>query len=122
MEKHSLTFTEKIVENIRKILVNREMKQATAALYMEVSPSQFSRILQGKVSLSMDQLSKFANGAGMREIDVITWPDVYEVRKPSQKKEVDPVEAILQIRLQSDKKDQVLKLIFGENNIEILNR
>lgn len=122
MEKHSLTFTEKIVENIRKILVNREMKQATAALYMEVSPSQFSRILQGKVSLSMDQLSKFASGAGMREIDVITWPDVYEVRKPSQKKEVDPVEAILQIRLQSDKKDQVLKLIFGENNIEILNR
>lgn len=122
MEKHSLTFTEKIVENIRKILVYKQIKQATAALYMEMSPSQFSRILQGKVSLSMDQLSKFANGAGMREIDVITWPDVYEVREPSQKKEADPVEAILQIRLQSDKKDQVLKLIFGENDIEILNR
>uniref|UniRef100_UPI00405688DF helix-turn-helix domain-containing protein n=1 Tax=Alistipes sp. TaxID=1872444 RepID=UPI00405688DF len=122
MGNNNLTFTEKIVENIRKILIYKDMKQATAALYMEVSPSQFSRILQGKVTLSMEQLSRFANGAGMREIDVITWPDVYEANKPSQRSEPDPVEAVLQIRLQSDKKDQVLKLIFGENNIEILNR
>lgn len=34
----------------------------------------------------------------------------------------EPMEAILQVRLRKDKKDQVLKLVFGENNIEILNR
>ena len=34
----------------------------------------------------------------------------------------EPVEAVLQIRLSKDKKDQVMKLVFGENNIEILNK
>ena len=34
----------------------------------------------------------------------------------------EPVEAILQIKLQKDKKDQVLRLVFGDNNIEILNK
>ena len=36
--------------------------------------------------------------------------------------EQEPVEAILQIKLKKDKKDQVLKLVFGENDIEILNK
>jgi hypothetical protein len=34
----------------------------------------------------------------------------------------DSIEAILQIKLQADKKDQILKLVFGENNLEILNK
>lgn len=34
----------------------------------------------------------------------------------------EPLEAILQIKLKKDKKDQVLKLVFGDNNIEILNK
>ena len=32
------------------------------------------------------------------------------------------VEAVLQIKLKKDKKDQVLRLVFGDNNIEILNK
>ncbi len=34
----------------------------------------------------------------------------------------EPIEATLQIKLKKDKKDQVLKLVFGENNLEILNK
>ncbi len=34
----------------------------------------------------------------------------------------EPIEATLQIKLRKDKKDQVLKLVFGENNLEILNK
>ena len=55
----------------------------------------------------------------MRDIDILTYPDVY-VRK--EEAEAEPVEAILQIKLKKDKKDQVLKLVFGDNNIEILNK
>ena len=55
----------------------------------------------------------------MREIDLITYPDIYV---KSDEREEEPVEAVLQIKLSKDKKDQVLKLVFGENNIEILNK
>ena len=34
----------------------------------------------------------------------------------------EPVEAILQIKLKKDKKDQVLNLIFGEHNLEIFDK
>lgn len=34
----------------------------------------------------------------------------------------EPIKATLQIELKKDKKDQVLKLVFGDNNLEILNK
>ncbi len=52
--------------------------------------------------------------------------ELYEQQLPFVKKtqelEQEPIEATLQIKLKRDKKDQVLKLVFGENNLEILNR
>ena len=55
----------------------------------------------------------------MSVIDILTYPKIFV---ESTSNTLEPVEAILQIRLQKDKKDQVLKLVFGENNLEILNR
>lgn len=72
-----------------------------------------------KVKLSVVQLSKLAQNLSMSEIDVITYPDRYVKVQGS---EAEPVEAVLQIKLKKDKKDQVLKLVFGDNNIEILNK
>ncbi len=52
--------------------------------------------------------------------------ELYEQQLPFVKKmqnlKEEPVKAVLQIELQEEKKDQVLKLVFGENNLEILNR
>ena len=67
----------------------------------------------------MADKGEIAIGLGMREIDIITYPDIYI------KKYVDDdnnSEVFLQLRLRKDKKDQVLKLLFGENNIEILHK
>ncbi len=52
--------------------------------------------------------------------------ELYEKKLPFVKQfkelEQEPIEATLQIKLKRDKKDQVLKLVFGENNLEILNK
>lgn len=87
--------------------------------YMGVTPSQFGKVIRGEVKVSWAQLSKLASNLSMSEIDLMTYPDKYvKVGQP----EDEPVEAVLQIKLKKDKKDQVLKLVFGENNIEILNK
>ena len=87
--------------------------------YMGVTPSQFGKVIRGEVKVSWAQLSKLASNLSMSEIDLMTYPDKYvKVGKP----EDEPIEAVLQIKLKKDKKDQVLKLVFGENNIEILNK
>lgn len=112
-------FYTQILDNVRKILRDRKLTQAIAAEYIETSPSQMSKILKGEVMLTIDHISKLASNLSMSEIDIITYPEVYV---PITTSEIEPVEATLQIKLKKDKKDQVLKLVFGENNLEILNK
>lgn len=112
---------EKIVENVRKIMNERNLTQYTIAQYIGTSESQCSKIMKCDVKLTIPQLENLARNLSLSVIDIITYPDVY-VRKTDNELEPEPVEAILQIRLMREKKDQVLKLVFGENNIEILNK
>lgn len=112
-------FTETVINNIRKIMNDSNLTQAVMASYIGVSPSQFSKILSGTVQLSLNQLSNLATSLSIREIDIITYPDRYvsEDNIPSDSPEVS-----LQIKLKKDKRDQVMRLIFGDNDIEILNK
>lgn len=71
-------FSTTIIENLRKIIVDRNLKQAIVGDYADISESQFSRVLSGTVQLSINQLANIASGLGMRVIDIITYPDVYE--------------------------------------------
>ena len=120
MRKNAImNFYEQVLENIKKILKDKGIKQAVAADWIDVDPSQFSKILNGKVLLSLKQLADFARGVELREIDIITYPIQY--RAPETDDE-GPAEVLLQMKLKKEKKDQVLKLVFGENNIEILNK
>jgi transcriptional regulator with XRE-family HTH domain len=114
-----MLFTEQIINNLRKLMNDRGLTQAAMSEYADTSPSQFSKILNGTVQLSLLQLSNIARNLSMSEIDLITYPEKYV---KSDKQQEEPVEAVLQIKLKKDKKDQVLKLVFGENNIEILNK
>lgn len=118
-EKKEEMFSEQIVNNIRKIMRDRNLTQVTMARYMDTSESQFSKILSGKVQLSLWQIENIASSLSMREIDIITYPQIYVEKTRSEE---EPVEAILQIKLKKDKKDQVLNLIFGEHNLEIFNK
>lgn len=113
--------THPIVENIRKIINDRKISQKTMAEYAGTSASQFSKILSGEVQLSLRQISNIATNLGLREIDLFTYPDVYERRRKDDNFS-DEVRASLTIELSQSKKDQVLKLVFGENNLEILNK
>lgn len=112
-------FTETVIKNIRKIMNDSNLTQAAMASYIGISPSQFSKILSGTVQLSLNQLSNLATSLSVREIDIITYPDRYvsEDNIPSDSPEVS-----LQIKLKKDKRDQVMRLIFGDNDIEILNK
>ena len=115
MEKN---FYDGVLLSLIKIMRDRNLTQAAMAEYMGVSPSHFGKVVRGEVKMSFVQMSNLASNLSMSEIDLMTYPDKYiRVGKP----EDDPVKAVLQIELKKDKKDQVLKLLFGEHNIEILN-
>ncbi len=112
--------THPVVENIRKIISDKKISQKAMAEYAGTSASQFSKILSGEVQLSLRQISNIATNLGLREIDLFTYPDIYEKRDKSNFS--DEVRASLTIELSPSKKEQVLKLVFGDNNLEILNK
>lgn len=119
MIKENTKFYKSIVENVRKIMIDRNITQAAMAEYMGMGAPQFSKIINGTVKLSLDNISNLATGLNMREIDIITYPEIYVSNCESASD--DGMEAVLQIRLKKNKRDQVLNLIFGDNNIKILN-
>lgn len=104
-----------------KIKQLREVKSYTQEYMAEklnVSNSTYSRIETGQQDITISRLAEIAN-----ILDVEAWellaPDGKSV---SQLEDEAPVEAILQIKLQKNKRDQVLRLVFGDNDLEILNK
>ncbi len=114
-----MTLQETISQNIRKFLNDKGLKQASIAYNSDYTEGKVSKILNGEQKMTIEDLSVFATALSLREIDLLTYPDIYYKKEES---EAEPVEAFLQIKLKQDKKDQVLKLVFGENNIEIFNK
>lgn len=111
-------FSEKIIQNLRRIMQERNLKQSTVGDYADISESQFSRVMSGSVQLSLNQLAKIASGLNMREIDIITYPDRYRKIESSNESES---EVLLQLKLTKEKKDQVMKILFGQKNIQLVN-
>ena len=108
-----------VVKNIREIRLQKSISQSAIADELGVDVAVISNIEKGKRELRVSDLEKIAKVLRMSVIDILTYPKIFV---ESTSNTLEPVEAILQIRLQKDKKDQVLKLVFGENNLEILNR
>ena len=116
MEK---SYSEQVVNNLRKILSIKGLNQNSLAEAMKRDESSVSKVFNGKAKLSLDQLANIASFLEMPVIDILTYPEKY-VRhfEPAD----EPTEVFVQLKLKKEKKDQVLKLVFGENNIEILNK
>lgn len=114
-----MEYQKRIAQNIRKILSDRGLTQSSIAVEKILSQEKLSKILNCEQMMKVEELSIIANQLSVREIDLLTYPDIYVAREQAAE---EPVEAVLQIKLKKDKKDQVLKLVFGDNDIEILNR
>ena len=106
-------------ESIQNLMKDKDLKKSAMAQIAETDAGQFGRILKGSANFTLAHLENFANYFGLRAIDLFTYPDIYVA---PEKKAGDPSEVLLQIKLAKEKKDQVLKLVFGDNNIEILNK
>ncbi len=105
-----------ILWNIKNIRQQLKLSQEHMANEMGIDTSTYSKIESGKIELIIPKLADMAKIFQMRTIDIITWPEVYV----SQTSKPESVRAVLQIELTKDKRDQVLKMVLGDNVTEIL--
>lgn len=116
MKKEHTEYYNQVLNNLRKIMNDRKITQVAMGEMMGAKESSTSKIFKGDASLTLDHLSNLASSLGISVIDILTYSE------KAQKSESNPVEAVLQIKLKNDKKDQVLKIVFGDNNLEFLKK
>ena len=104
-----------IVRNLRLIRESKGLSQEVVAEKMCKTQSSYARIERGATKIDLETLFAFAKVMGMSVIDVISYP-----KKMIEEGENMNVEAILQLRLTKTKKDEVLKIVFGDNNLDLL--
>lgn len=111
-------FTQKVVDNLSKILSIKRIQGKELAAKANIPPSTISKILSGDQLLSLENLSKIAIAIGMTEINIIGYPDEYVKKTDSE----SDVKTILQIELPEGKKEQILRQVFGQDGLKIIKR
>jgi len=97
---------------------DRSLRQNTFASIVGFPESKMSKILAGTQKMSVDDLSKIAISLNMREIDIITYPKIFRETEKTN----NDVKAQLTIELKDHLKEDVLKLVFGNSNVELINK
>jgi transcriptional regulator with XRE-family HTH domain len=111
----------KILENIRIFREKANLSQDTVADRMNITQSKYARFERGATKTDLEMVVLFCKVINKPLLEVITYPDTYiNVSDISQFKAEDRV--ALTIELNKDKREQVLKLVFGENNLELFNK
>ena len=107
-----------VVENIFKIRREKGISQEFIANSLGVDTAVVSNIENGKRELKVKELEVISKALGVDVLYLLTYPHVYV------KKEIDystPVETVLQLKLTGRKRDKILKLIFGDSDLKLLN-
>lgn len=109
-----------INQTLKQIREVRELSQKQVAQKLNKTQSAYARIEIGDTKLDMETLELFAKAMGMTVVDIFTYPEKWGPME--QREEREETKVTLQIELKKEKKEQVLKLAFGENILEILNK
>jgi len=107
-----------VVENLINIRNHKRLNQAEFSELIDIDYTIYNKIESGQLKLSLEKLSKIAKNLNLREIDIFTYPKV--LREFDNKNE--DIEAQLTIKLKKSLKEQVLEMVLGDKNIEILNK
>lgn len=105
-----------ILRNIDAIRRNKGYSQEYLASQIGIKQAGLSLIMSGERELKYNTLLQIANALQESVIDIITYPEKYVLSRDNN----ISTETVLQIKLDNDKKEQVLKIVFGNEGAELL--
>jgi transcriptional regulator with XRE-family HTH domain len=107
-----------IVENIIKIRREKGISQEIIANALHVDTSVISNIENRKRELKVNELEIIAKTLAVDVLYLLTYPHIYVKREANNT--LNQIDTILQIKLAGDKKDEILKLLFSNKDLEFL--
>jgi transcriptional regulator with XRE-family HTH domain len=110
-----------IYSTIKELREKNGKKQADLAEVLNLDTSGYGKLERGTTDITLTKLEILAEYYNMSVIDLLSYPDKYIKTGSLINVEIEEKVSLL-IELKKEKKEQVLKLVFGENNLEILNK
>jgi len=108
-----------VLENIKNIRELRGYSQDYLAELMGVTQSAYARFERGATKTDLKTISLFAQTMEMNIIDIITYPDKYINSKEVDTQSISSEpEVVLQIKITGDKRDEMLRTVFGNKDLE----
>lgn len=112
-----------IGEIIERIVRDKNISNAEFARMIGIQRQNIRSTVYSKASIDTNLLATISE---MLDVDLFAYYRPLEPNGSNCNKIYDKsdsgIKAVLTIELQKEKKDQVLKLVFGDNNLEILNK
>jgi transcriptional regulator with XRE-family HTH domain len=109
-----------VIENIRILRESKGYSQDCLAELIGITQSSYARFERGATKTDLKMISLVAQALEMNLIDIITYPEKYiNIKDASKEVATTEPEVILQIKVRGDKRDQILKATFGDNELEI---
>ncbi|WP_172919428.1 helix-turn-helix domain-containing protein [Capnocytophaga canis] len=105
----------KILEKVRFLREQNGFSQEYMAEEMKITQSKYARFERGSTKTDLDLLFDFCKALNMTFEEFVLYPKKVGVEK-------NEVMASVVINLKNDKKEKLLELIFGDNNLEVLNQ
>lgn len=106
-----------VIENIKKIRLEKGVTQLDIALALDFKESNWNKIENGKQFLKVNHLAKIADVLGVEVIDLFTYPKKYV-----DSSTIENYERIsVTFEISPDKRDVLLKLVTGNDNIKIVD-
>lgn len=113
---------DEIIKKIVEMRKKQGITQAKVAKAMNVTAASYSRLESGEVALTYRHLTVYASLFGMSIPELLVYPNRCVIKESSDTDTEEPTEVLFQVKLRKDKKDQAMKLIFGDNYLEIFNK
>lgn len=107
---------------IKAIREKKGFSQELMAEKMKISQSAYARFELSKTKIDLKRLESFAKVVDMSMVDIMTYPERYiNVRDIGSELGRENPEVIIQIKIKDKKKEEIIKMLFGDSDIEILN-
>lgn len=108
---------EQLRSSIAKLMQDKGITRTSLGQIMHTDSSQVSRILNGEANFTLRHVELIADYFNLRAIDIFTYPDLFT----KQGAEGSSTDVLIQLRLSNEKKEQVLRALLNDSNIEIFS-
>jgi len=110
-----------VYQTIKELRIKNNKTQADIAFILNLETSAYGKLERGNTDITLRKLEIIAAYFNMSVTDLIAYPKKLICADKIINAEIEE-KVTLTIELKKEKKDQALKLVFGEHNLEILNK